>query len=151
VQAIVIEQAQVQLDEAALQKSLDWIWQEVLKYEVSTSDEVTIVFVEKGRMQELNRDYRGKDAPTDVLSFANDDDSSLGDLVFCVEKMQQQAASNQHSLHAEFIYLLLHGLLHLLGHDHESAEEAKRMFAIQDAIYDSWRHSECASFDCIQI
>ena len=74
-------------------------------------------------LQRLNREFRGKDAPTDVLSFpaldAEADDAALGDIAISVERAGEQAQRCGHDVNTELRVLLLHGLLHLLGYDHE--------------------------------
>ncbi len=97
--------------------------------------ELSIVLCDDPFIQALNRDHRGKDAPTDVLSFAmregedaDEDDPILGDLVISVPTAARQAAAMGHGLAAELRVLLVHGFLHLLGYDHEvSEEEAEEM------------------------
>lgn len=72
-------------------------------------------------LQELNAQFRGKDAPTDVLSFPSPSPSGyLGDLAISLGRAQAQAAEHGHSVEDEICILLLHGLLHLMGHDHET-------------------------------
>jgi probable rRNA maturation factor len=95
--------------------------------------EVSLSFVLDEEIRELNRVYRGKDQPTDVLSFPmeNKPDSPvklLGDIVISVEKMIKQADEYGHSLDREMIYLVVHSVLHLLGYDHmdETDKEVMR-------------------------
>jgi probable rRNA maturation factor len=107
---------------------------------------VSLVFVRDRAMRELNRRHRGKDAPTDVLSFplfapeafdrsgptrprgrAHDGERMLGDIVVSVDTAQRQAAAYDAPLDREIERLLIHGVLHLAGHDHESAGERARM------------------------
>jgi probable rRNA maturation factor len=97
-------------------------------------DELSLVLVSDRVMHELNRSWRGADRPTDVLAFAQADgvggapDGLLGDVVISVDTARRQAVALGHSLVAESERLLVHGLLHLLGYDHErSAAEARRM------------------------
>jgi probable rRNA maturation factor len=80
---------------------------------------VTVAIVANTRVRELNRRYRQKDAPTDVLSFPADEPGELGDVVIALGVARRQAALAGHSLSTEFRVLALHGLLHLLGYDHE--------------------------------
>ena len=94
--------------------------------------QVSVEGVGAARMRTLNRKFRSKDAPTDVLSFPAPavfrKQGVLGDLVICVPVARSQAKAQGHSLAAEIDVLLVHGLLHLLGYDHEmSADEEKRM------------------------
>jgi rRNA maturation RNase YbeY len=96
--------------------------------------ELSILLVSDGEMRKLNRDYRGKDRPTDVLAFAQREGAGgapaglLGDVVVSVDTARRQAAERRATLSREAERLLVHGVLHLLGYDHErSAVEARRM------------------------
>jgi probable rRNA maturation factor len=80
---------------------------------------MTIAIVPDGRVRQLNRRYRRKDAPTDVLSFPSDEAGYLGDVVIAAGVAKKQAREAGHSLQHELRLLALHGLLHLLGYDHE--------------------------------
>ncbi|WNE41326.1 MAG: Endoribonuclease YbeY [Mycoplasmataceae bacterium] len=96
-----------------------------------------VSFVTKNEIKELNKIYRKKDKETDVLSFkcdVNFVNDYLGDIVICYSIAQEQAIKYEHSLKRELCFLFLHGLLHLLGYDHESEDEEKIMFSIQDLI-----------------
>ena len=113
----------------------------VIKYE-SADDiaEVSVSFMSVEEIQALNRDYRGKDTPTDVLSFpvnntlAMGPGRPLGDIVICTEVARRQAEEYGHSLERELAFLLVHGLLHLLGYDHETPEDEAKICAAQDEI-----------------
>ena len=86
----------------------------------SARGEVGVALVSSRRIRDLNRTYRRKDAATDVLSFpVEDDEGALGDLVIALPVARRQAREAGHSLATELRVLALHGLLHLLGHDHE--------------------------------
>ncbi|MEB3186769.1 MAG: rRNA maturation RNase YbeY [bacterium] len=99
--------------------------------------EISVTFVDDASIQELNREHRGKDRPTDVLSFPQWDPEDelppaplpipLGDIVISVETAERQASEYGHSLEREIGFLLAHGLLHLLGLDHETPEEESVM------------------------
>lgn len=94
----------------------------------------------------LNREFRGKDKPTNVLSFANIDDESfadewsdgeeieLGDIIIALETMQAEAGNQNLTLHDHYCHLFAHGLLHLLGYDHIEADEAEHMESFEIAI-----------------
>ena len=80
---------------------------------------VTVAIVPDGRVRRLNRQYRRTDTATDVLSFASEDPGYLGDIAIAAGVARRQARAAGHSLQTEFRVLALHGLLHLLGYDHE--------------------------------
>ena len=101
--------------------------------------EVSLSFVLDDEIRELNKDYRGKDQPTDVLSFPmeNNPDSPvklLGDIVISVEKMIKQADEYGHSLDREMIYLVVHSVLHLLGYDHMDEKDKEVMRRKEEAV-----------------
>ena len=83
-------------------------------------DDLAIAFVDDAAMRELNRKFRRKNKTTDVLTFPGDDPSHLGDIVISVDQARRQAADEKHSLATEIRYLVLHGILHALGYDHET-------------------------------
>lgn len=95
--------------------------------------EISLAFVDNAYIHELNKTYRDKDKPTDVLSFPMDDISSeepyilLGDIIISLEKAKEQAEEYGHSFEREMAFLTVHGVLHLLGYDHEGEEERKWM------------------------
>jgi probable rRNA maturation factor len=94
------------------------------------SRELSIALVSDRRMRALNREWRGKDRPTDVLSFPQHG-ASIGDVVISLDTARRQAREGGWSLAAELRRLLAHGLLHCLGHDHHTAQEARRMAAAE--------------------
>ncbi|MGF6375413.1 putative rRNA maturation factor [Clostridiales Family XIII bacterium PM5-7] len=98
--------------------------------------EISISFVSNEEIKDLNREYRGKDQVTDVLSFPQFDDLTLlpkvgeiclGDVVICQEKAMEQAEELGHSFQREIIYLFTHSVLHLLGYDHMNDEDKQEM------------------------
>lgn len=94
----------------------------------STDAELSLVFCDDPFIHALNRDYRGKDKPTDVLSFTQDAESGiLGDVVISVPTAQRQADAQGHPLAQEVEWLFLHGALHLLGYDDDTDEQAEEM------------------------
>ena len=102
----------------------------------SARGEVTVAIVSDGRMRSLNRSFRGKDYATDVLSFpfqraddAGSDGDHLGDVVIAAGVARKQAADAGHSVRTELRVLALHGLLHLLGYDHET--DGRRMARVE--------------------
>ena len=106
----------------------------------SLDSELTIVLTNDARLKELNRDYLGIDAPTDVLSFpASETDPEtgaryIGDILISLTRAQSQATAAGHPLESEVQLLVVHGVLHLLGHDHAEAQEKARMWQAQTEI-----------------
>ncbi len=92
-------------------------------------------------MRSLNKTYRGIDQSTDVLSFNLDftepqsDKSYLGDIVISLPTAQIQADEHHQPLENEMIYLLIHGLLHLMGYDHQTVDQEQEMAALQEKIF----------------
>ena len=84
------------------------------------TDDVAIAFVDDAAMRKLNREFRRKDKTTDVLTFPGDEPTHLGDIVISLEQARRQARDEKHSLATEVRYLILHGILHSLGYDHET-------------------------------
>ncbi len=88
--------------------------------------EASVVLANNDFVQTLNRDYRGQDKPTNVLSFPQDL-PMLGDIVFAYETVAQEAKEQDKSFDDHLLHLTIHGVLHLLGHDHMNDEEAEEM------------------------
>lgn len=117
------------------------------KENIPTDAEISVSIVNNQEIQEINRDYRQKDAPTDVISFAmqetvegemeilgEDIPLMLGDIIISIDKVKEQAEEYNHSFQRELGFLAVHGLLHLLGYDHMNVEDEKKMFSRQDEI-----------------
>ena len=104
------------------------------------SADMTIVLTDNAQLHELNREYLGVDAPTDVLSFpaAEEDPETgtpyLGDILISIPRAKQQAEAAGHSVEDEVQLLVVHGTLHLLGHDHAEAAEKARMWKAQAEV-----------------
>ena len=106
--------------------------------------EVSVSFVDNGAIQLLNRQYRGIDVPTDVLSFPQDDLAGfslpegmprvLGDIVISLERASDQATEYGHSMEREVVYLAVHGFFHLLGHDHHHPDDQAVMRGLEERV-----------------
>ncbi|MCM1053396.1 MAG: rRNA maturation RNase YbeY [Ruminococcus sp.] len=115
-----------------------------LKHEKVKNAYFSVVFVGNEEIQELNKSYRGIDKITDVISFAlednkdliNNDTRILGDIYICIPRALEQAEEYGHSLKRELSFLTVHGLLHLLGYDHQTKEDEEVMFKLQELILD---------------
>jgi probable rRNA maturation factor len=107
---------------------------------ISLDSELSIILTNDERLHELNLNYLGIDAPTDVLSFpASETDPEtgahyIGDILISIPRAQTQAEVAGHSLESEVQLLVVHGVLHLFGHDHAEAEEKARMWKAQAEI-----------------
>ena len=109
----------------------------------SADGDLTLVLTDDEQLHRLNRDYLGVDAPTDVLSFpASETDPEtgrryLGDILVSVSRAEAQARAAAHPLEDEARLLVIHGVLHLLGHDHADVEEKAKMWKAQAEILES--------------
>src|SRR5512147_346934 len=109
----------------------------------SMESELSIILTDDARLHELNLNYLGIDAPTDVLSFpASETDPEsgaryIGDILISIPRAQSQADAAGHPLESEVQLLVVHGVLHLLGHDHAEPEEKSRMWKAQAEILNS--------------
>jgi len=106
----------------------------------TSASEVNISIMDEDEIRRLNRDFRGLDSATDVLSFPVHDEfikvqgMPLGDIAICMDVARRQADEYGHSLERELAFLVAHGMLHLLGFDHETPEDEAKMLAAQDEI-----------------
>lgn len=111
-----------------------------------TELEFSVIIVDNKRIHEINKEYRGIDRPTDVISFALEDNKEfefdhyrvLGDIYISIDKVKEQAKEYGHSEKRELAFLTIHGFLHLLGYDHMKEEEEKVMFKKQEEILDGF-------------
>ena len=119
--------------ENIVEKSIEAALKEI---EFTEDYEVSVSFVGDDEIHELNRDYRGVDRTTDVLSFPMDDEftNMLGDIVININKVIEQAKEYGHSEKREISYLTVHSSLHLMGFDHEEEEDKKEMRAVEDRV-----------------
>ncbi len=101
-----------------------------------------VIIVNNEKIHEINKEYRGIDRPTDVISFALEDDKTfnrddirvLGDIYISIDKVRSQSEEYGHSFKRELFFLAIHGLLHLLGYDHMTKDEEKIMFDKQEEV-----------------
>lgn len=122
---------------------------------ISEDTEMSVSFMDNAGIQVINRDYRGKDVPTDVISFALEEEGedeipiifedadedfprNLGDIMISTERAAEQAAEYGHSFERELGFLAVHGFLHLNGYDHMEPDDEKEMFGLQKEILDAY-------------
>lgn len=105
-----------------------------------------IIITNNEEVRKLNREYRGIDNYTDVISFALEDYEDiktnvrlLGDIYISLDKIKEQSKNYGHSFLREFSFLSIHGLLHLLGYDHMKKEDEKVMFSLQEELLDEYK------------
>lgn len=147
------EQEEMEIDDRLI-SLLEDILQKAGIQEGVDSGEVDLTFVDNKRIHELNREYRGIDRPTDVLSFAlnesgedepeivyevNEDEQDgipdmLGDIIISVTRAKEQAEEYGHSLERELGFLFVHGFLHLLGYDHQDEASEAEMMGKQEQV-----------------
>lgn len=120
------------------------------KENINNDAELSVTFVDKDEIQNINKIYKDKDKVTDVISFALEEDEPdiefneldiprvLGDIIICTDVAKEQAENYGHSFERELGFLALHGFLHLLGYDHMNKEDEKEMFGRQDDILNAY-------------
>lgn len=140
-QVLIVNESKHAVPRKFVQKWVDQVTAELRFKKIlsakQTQQELTLVFLDKKSAQKINLEFRGKDYATDVLSFDSMDPSSFGELVLCPEVLKRQSKEHQLTYQDELGYMLLHGILHLLGYDHELGEkEAIEMFGIQDTVFE---------------
>lgn len=114
----------------------------VAKHENVENALAEISLVSEEEIQRINREYRDKDQVTDVISFAFEDNQDfktdnfrfLGEIYICIPRMKEQAVLYEHGEKRELAFLVVHGLLHLLGYDHQTKEDEEKMFSLQEEI-----------------
>ena len=99
--------------------------------------EMAVVLADDKFIRQLNRDYRGKDKPTNVLAFPSDEESQLGDVVLALETIEREAREQKKTVKNHTKHLLVHGTLHLLGYDHERKKDAAQMEALEIKILET--------------
>lgn len=122
-----------------LRKAARPLLKALLKAEnISTNQTISVVLANNFFIQEYNHQYRDKNKPTNILSFSSDEDGYLGDLILAYETIAKEASEQQKLLLHHCLHLLVHGVLHLLGYDHETPTEADQMEAKEITILAEW-------------
>jgi len=142
----ILNDSGIDLDYSFLPKIID----KTLEMEKVKSAIFSIVFINDEKMHELNKTYRGIDRTTDVLSFAFEDNEKieynirqLGEIFVSIPKMKEQALEYGHSEIRELSFLVVHGILHLLGYDHTLGEkEEKEMFERQELVLNEFEETK---------
>jgi probable rRNA maturation factor len=118
------------LDKSVLERALIYILQDIEE----EPRLFTIKFTDDAEIQQLNKDFRGKDKPTNVLSFPNDSDDYLGDIAISVDTIKREAEEQDKPYEHHMLHMIIHGFLHLLGYDHIEDDEAEEMESFEIAV-----------------
>ena len=128
-------------------ETVENVLQKALEKEKLENTSFNLIIVDNNYIHELNKKYRNIDRPTDVITFALEDENSivlpgedriLGDIYISIDKAREQSKEYQHSLLRELSFLAVHGFYHLLGYDHQTKEEEKIMFQKQEEVLESY-------------
>ncbi len=122
-------------------KDIEFVLNKAIEIEKLANIEFNVIIVDNEYIHKLNREYRHVDRPTDVITFALEDNEEeieeyriLGDIYISLDKAKEQAIEYGHSFKREICFLAVHGFLHLLGYDHMKKEDEKIMFSKQEVI-----------------
>ena len=138
-----------EITDNGLYKDYDYLYDVInaaLEHENVNNAIFSVVFVGDEEIHEMNREYRGVDRVTDVISFALEDNEEevfdkfrmLGDIYIAIDVAYDQANEYNHSREREVCFLATHGVLHLLGYDHMESDDEKEMFKLQDELLDGY-------------
>jgi len=128
-------------------ETVEKVLQKALEKEKLENTSFNLIIVDNNYIHELNKKYRNIDRPTDVITFALEDENSivlpgedriLGDIYISIDKAREQSKEYQHSLLRELSFLAVHGFYHLLGYDHQTPEEEKVMFTRQEEVLEAY-------------
>ena len=128
-------------------ETVEKVLEKALEKEKLENTYFNLIIVDNNYIHELNKKYRNIDRPTDVITFALEDENSviipneeriLGDIYISIDKAREQSKEYQHSLLRELCFLAVHGFYHLLGYDHQTKEEEKIMFQKQEEVLEEY-------------
>jgi probable rRNA maturation factor len=113
------------LNKRALKADFSWLFdlEKIIKRDYKLKKQISIALVDEKEIKKFNKVYRGKNKITDVLSFILDSDQVLGEVLICLSRARRQAEEKNNSYKAELQLLTVHGILHLLGYDHEKSDK----------------------------
>lgn len=123
-------------------EKIEKVLEQAIKIENVKDVEFNVIIVDNKKIHQINKEYRNIDKPTDVISFALEDNHDfpdldyriLGDIYISLDKVYEQSKAYGHSFLRELAFLSVHGFLHLLGYDHMNLEDEKKMFSRQELI-----------------
>ena len=130
-----------QIDEEVNIEKIENVCKKIILEEYQDGDfELNILLSDNETIKEYNSNFRGKSTPTDVLSFEYGlKENIIGDIVISIERIKEQAENFNNSFEEEFFYILIHGVLHILGYNHkETDEKEEKMFEIQKKYFNKY-------------
>lgn len=143
-----IEKLEKFFDEEKITKFTDYIVKDEYGKEYAKNEYyLSLTITTNDGIQEINNTYRGKNMPTDVISFAYNETENvgplnvLGDIIISIDRVKEQAEDYGHSVEREFYYVLCHGMLHLLGYDHIDEEDKKIMRKREEEILNVFNYT----------
>lgn len=143
-----IEKLEKFFDEEKITKFTDYIVKDEYRKEYAENEYyLSLTITTNDVIQEINNTYRGKNMPTDVISFAYNETENvgplnvLGDIIISIDRVKEQAEDYGHSVEREFYYVLCHGMLHLLGYDHIDEEDKKIMRKREEEILNVFNYT----------
>lgn len=148
--ALIVNHGKIEVPDRFLKDHISkvsvWLATKGLLTAEQNKKEVSLVFLDKLDAKKLNWQYRQKDYAPDILSFESSDPDSLGELVLCLEVLESQAEEHEKTLQQELGLMVIHGVLHLLGFDHEDeGSDAAKMMALQEEAYQDTMPPKAAS------
>ncbi len=108
------------------------------KFSVNEDEELNIVFTNDEEIQKLNKKFRKKDSPTNILSFYGYDGNILGDIVISIETLEKESKEQNVDILEYTLFIIVHGFLHLLGYTHETMEKFNNMISIQKHLVEEF-------------
>lgn len=121
-------------NEVDYSKTIELVGKQATNQLQLANKEINVVFISNNQIQEMNKQYRNKDYPTDVLTFPNGENNQLGDVVISLEKCEEQRIELEHSFERELGFLFIHGVLHTLGYDHQTEDDELEMVQLQNKV-----------------
>ncbi len=142
---LFVNQTQNQINERVFKEAIDlfvdFLQAQKIKLSKPFTLELSLVFMDEAPAASLNDQFRSSPQATDILSFEPVDPLSFGELVICPDVVKKQAKEHKLTFEQECVYLIYHGILHLLGYDHEEQNiAAKEMFNLQDRGFELFLH-----------
>ena len=126
-------------DSKTIEKFVEFLFD---SFEIDKTKELNILFCDDDEIKELNKEFRKKDAPTNVLSFYGYDENILGDIAISLDTIEKEAEEKKKDALEYLLFIIAHGFLHLLGYTHETMEKFDEMMKIQNELVEEFLKKE---------